>query len=415
MTEGKFNKTVLDNGIRIVTESNDYVHSAAIGVFITKGARDESADNHGAAHFLEHMVFKGTDEKDSFQIANSLESIGGMLNAATSEEYTCYFARILDEHIEPALDVLSDLVQNAVIEKDVTEVEKGVIIEEIKGVADTPSQMVIENFISDLYPDHPLGMAILGTEKSITDMTNDKLIEYRSKYYTTDNIIIAVAGRLDHESVIALVEKYFHLEKTESAPLSVAPNGVLRTGVNKIESPISQSHLCVGFRAIPYKDERRYALLVMNTILSGGMSTRLFQNIREKYGFVYSVFSFPEFMSDTGYFCAYAGTDASKTDKVIDLIKNELKKLKAEPVTSDEINSARAQWKGGALIAMESMMSRMNRIAMREMNFGTYAPVSDLIKKIDAVQQEDILSISNDIFDEEKIVVSVIQPEEQKG
>jgi len=272
--------------------------------------------------------------------------------------------------------------------------------------------LVIENFVSDLYPEHSLGMPILGTEESINNMTNEKLLEYRSKFYRPGSIIVAVAGKIDHENILSLVEKSFHLEKTDPAPMSDSPNGTLRTGVNKVNSPISQSHLCVGFRAIPYKDERRYSLLVINTILSGGMSTRLFQNIREKYGFVYSVYSFPEFMSDTGYFCTYAGTDASKTDMVIDLIKEELRKLKTEPVKSDEINSARAQWKGGALISMESMMARMNRIAMREMNFGTYAPVSELIEKIDAVQREDVLSISEDIFDEDKIVISVIQPEE---
>ena len=410
MTEGQYNKTVLENGIRVITESNGYVHSAAVGVFIATGARNENMDNHGAAHFLEHMVFKGTDSKDSFQIANSLESIGGMLNAVTGEEYTCYFARILDEHLEQAVDVLSDLVQNALLDGDVTDTEKGVIIEEIKGVADTPSQLVVERFISDMYPGHPLGMPILGTEKSIKNMKSDQLKEYRKTNYTPGNIIVAAAGNVNHDEFRSMVENYFPLKSSNSDDSYLPPDGVFNRGINRTKSPITQSHICLGFRAIAYDDDRRYAMLVLNTILSGGMSTRLFQNIREKYGFVYSVYSFPEFLYDTGYFCVYAGTDDSKTDKVIELIKNELNDLKSARVKMEEIQSARAQWKGGALISMESMMSRMNRIAIREMYFGDYSPIEDLIKKIDSVELDDVMSLSEDIFNEDDMVVTVMQP-----
>ncbi len=410
MAEGQYNKTLLDNGIRVISESNGYVHSAAVGVFIATGARNEDMNNHGAAHFLEHMVFKGTENKDSFQIANSLESMGGMLNAVTGEEYTCYFARIIDEHLEQAVDVLSDLVQNALLDGDVTDTEKGVIIEEIKGVADTPSQLVVERFISDMYPGHPLGMPILGTEKSIKSMKSDQLKEYRKTNYTPGNIIAAAAGNVDHNEFKSMVEKYFPIESAKSNNSYLPPNGEFNRGINRTKAPITQSHICLGFRAIAYDDDRRYAMLVLNTILSGGMSTRLFQNIREKYGFVYSVYSFPEFLYDTGYFCVYAGTDDSKTDKVIELIKNELDGLKSAPVKIEEIRSARAQWKGGALISMESMMSRMNRIAIREMYFGDYSPIEDLIKKIDSVEIEDVMSLSEDIFYEDDMVVTVIQP-----
>ena len=413
MTEGNHRKTLLDNGLRVVTESNDYVRSAAIGIFIKSGARNETLDNHGAAHFLEHMVFKGTETRDSFEIANSLESIGGMLNASTSEEHTVFYARILDEHMEQAIDVLSDLVQNAVIKGEVTEIEKGVIIEEIKGVEDTPSQLVVENFVSDLFPDHALGMSILGTEDSIKSMTDKKLKDYRKSNYIPENIIISAAGNLEHDEVVDLVEKYFHISSGKHATPLTAPNGTLRNGINKVNSHIAQSHICLGYRALPYNDKRRHAMLVLNTILSGGMSTRLFQNIREKYGFVYSIYSFPEFLFDTGYFCTYAGTDAKKTDEVIGLIEKEITSLKNDPVKIEEIESARAQWKGGALISMESMMSRMNRMAMLEMYFGKYSPIDDLIKKIDAVQIEDVQNLANDIFLNGEMVVSVIQPNEE--
>ena len=410
MTEGNHQKTVLENGLRVVTESNDYVRSAAIGIFIKSGARNETLENHGAAHFLEHMVFKGTETRDSFEIADSLESIGGMLNAATSEEYTVFYSRILDEHMEQAIDVLSDLVQNAVINGDVTDVEKGVIIEEIKGVEDTPSQLVVENFVSDLFPGHPLGMSILGTEDSIKSMTDTKLKDYRRRNYVPENIVISAAGNLDHDKVVELVKKHFHIPAGDKVPLFTAPNGTFRNGINKVNTHVSQSHICLGYRALPYNDERRHAMLVLNTILSGGMSTRLFQNIREKYGFVYSIFSFPEFLCDTGYFCAYAGTDAQKTDEVIGLIEKEINSLKKEPVKIEEIESARAQWKGGALISMESMMSRMNRMAMLEMHFGKYSPIDELIKKIDSVKMEDVQELANEIFIEKDMVVSVIQP-----
>ena len=412
MTEGNHQKTVLENGLRVVTESNDYVRSAAIGIFIKSGARNETLKNHGAAHFLEHMVFKGTETRDSFEIADSLESIGGMLNAATSEEYTVFYSRILDEHMEKAIDVLSDLVQNAVINGDVTDVEKGVIIEEIKGVEDTPSQLVVENFVSDLFPGHPLGMSILGTEESIKSMTDTKLKDYRRKNYIPENIVVSAAGNLDHDEVVQLGKKYFHMPAGDKAPVFTAPNGTFRNGINKVNTHISQSHICLGFRALAYNDQRRHAMLVLNTILSGGMSTRLFQNIREKYGFVYSIYSFPEFLFDTGYFCAYAGTDAQKTDEVIGLIEKEIDSLKKDPVKVEEIESARAQWKGGALISMESMMSRMNRMAMLEMYFGTYSTIDELIKKIDSVQIEDVRNLANDIFVDGDMVVSVIQPEE---
>ena len=411
MKEGNHQKTVLKNGLRIVTESNDYVRSAAIGIFIKSGARNETLNNHGAAHFLEHMVFKGTESRDSFEIANSLESIGGMLNASTSEEYTVFYSRILDEHIEEAIDVLSDLVQNAVIKSNVTEIEKGVIIEEIKGVEDTPSQLVVENFISDLFPDHSLGMPILGTKDSIKSMTTVKLKDYRKKNYIPENIIISAAGNLNHDEVVDLVSKHFHLPGGQKVPALTAPNGTLRSGINKVNTHIAQSHICLGYRALPYTDKRRHAMLVMNTILSGGMSTRLFQNIREKYGFVYSIYSFPEFLFDTGYFCTYAGTDARKTDEVIGLIEKEINSLKNEPVKIEEIESARAQWKGGALISMESMMSRMNRMAMLEMHFGKYSSIDELIKKIDSVKIEDVQNLANEIFVDGDRVVSVIQPE----
>ncbi|MCH7819641.1 MAG: insulinase family protein [Candidatus Marinimicrobia bacterium] len=411
MTEGNHKKTVLENGLCIVTESNDYVRSAAIGIFIKSGARNETSDNHGVAHFLEHMVFKGTETKDSFEIANSLESIGGSLNAATSEEYTVFYSRILDEHMENAIEVLSDLVQNAVINSDVTKIEKGVIIEEIKGVEDTPSQLVVENFLSDLFPDHSLGKPILGTEESIKSMTAAKLKEYRKKNYIPENIVISAAGNLEHDKVVELVNEYFHIPGGQELPALTAPNGTLRNGINKVNTHITQSHICLGYRALPYTDKRRHAMLVMNTILSGGMSTRLFQNIREKYGFVYSIYSFPEFLFDTGYFCTYAGTDAQKTDEVIGLIEKEIKALKNEPVKIEEIESARAQWKGGALISMESMMSRMNRMAMLEMHFGEYSSIDELIKKIDSVRIEDVKDLANDIFVEGDMVVSVIQPE----
>lgn len=411
MKEGTHRKTVLKSGLRIVTESNDYVRSAAIGIFIKSGARNETLDNHGAAHFLEHMVFKGTDERNSFEIANSLESIGGMLNASTSEEYTVFYSRILDEHMEQAIDVLSDLVQNAVIKSDVTEIEKGVIIEEIKGVEDTPSQLVVENFISDLFPDHSLGMTILGTEDSIKSMTAAKLKDYRKNNYIPENIVVSAAGNLNHDKVVELVSKYFHIPGGQKVPALTAPNGTLRSGINKVNTHIAQSHICLGYRALPYTDKRRHAMLVMNTILSGGMSTRLFQNIREKYGFVYSIYSFPEFLFDTGYFCAYAGTDAQKTDEVIGLIEKEINSLKKEAVKVEEIESARAQWKGGALISMESMMSRMNRMAMLEMHFGKYSSIDDLIKNIDSVEIKDVQNLANEIFVDGEMVVSVIQPE----
>src|ERR1051326_2654240 len=309
--ESDYKKTVLSNGIRVVTESIPYVRSIAIGVWIDVGSRDEDENTNGISHFLEHMVFKGTNRYSSQQIARSLEGVGGYLNAFTTKEHTCYYARILDDYLPQAVDVISDLAQYPVFAQKEIQKEKGVILEELKNIEDDPEDLIHDYFDRGVFTKHPLGRPIIGKAENIKNFSRADLVKHTQQNYVPGRMVVSAAGHLSHEKLVSLVEQYFGANdsrRKQPAKEATAPKQ-MQAKREVIEKPIVQAHVCLGRLSFGVKSKQRYPLLVLNTLLGDGMSSRLFQNIREKYGFAYSVYSFANFLSDTGSFGVYVGTD----------------------------------------------------------------------------------------------------------
>ena len=398
-----YNKTILNNGIRVISEEIPYVRSVSIGVWISVGSRDENEKNNGVTHLIEHMVFKGTKKRTARMIAQSLESVGGYLNAFTSKEHTCYYARVLDEHIEKAVDVLSDLILHPEFDKYELEKEKAIILEEIKNYEDEPDEIIHDEFEKLLFNPHPLGYNILGTRESLENLDRKEIENYKRKHYSSDNIIICAAGNIPHQKLVDLSYKYFgELKKTRNGYKRIPPKIRKKAEVHKIEKPIQQAHLCYGTYAFNVCDERRFPLLILNTLLGDGMSSRLYQSIREKKGLAYSVYSFANLLTDIGSFGVYAGIDKCKIDLSLLLIEKELEKIKKVPITESELKRTKAQVKGNMVLGLESMSNRMMRLAKSEIYYRKYQSVDSLIEKINKVSIESIQKVANELFDLDK-------------
>lgn len=406
-----YNKSQLPNGIRVVSEEIPHVRSISFGVWMDVGSRDENELNNGISHFLEHMVFKGTKHNTAKQIARSLESVGGYLNAFTSKEHTCFYARILDDQLPKAVDVISELVQCPVFDKKEIEKEKQVVLEELKNLEDDPDDLIHDYFDSHIFHKHPLGYPVIGKTENIKSFTKEKLRDYIRRHYVPDRMVVATAGNCKHEKVVELVERYFHGNRR---------NGTIkREGVSHrhwqakevYEKPIMQAHVCMGTRSFSIKNRMRYPLLVLNTLLGEGMSSRLFQNIREKYGFAYSIYSFANLLSDAGNFGIYIGTDVHNIENSIDLITKELDKLKSKPVSEAELKRTKEQVKGSLMLSLESMSNRMMRLGSGELYFERYFPIDDVLRNIDAVQQEDVYEVAIKLFQIENFSTVIFKPQ----
>ncbi len=409
--QSNYKKTVLPNGIRIVTEEIPYVRSVSIGVWINVGSRDENEHNNGISHFVEHMVFKGTRQFTTQQIAQSLESVGGYLNAFTSKEHTCFYARILDEHLAKAVNVLSELVQHPLIDKKEMEKEKFVVLEELKNIEDDPDDLIHDYLDHRVYYKHPLGFPVIGKAENIRNFTKDDLLNHAKTHYTSNRIVVAAAGNLKHQAVVDLVEQYFRSRKPQrnQAKRASVSNRVYSKR-EEFERPISQAHVCLGTIGYSVKSHFRYPLLVLNTLLGEGMSSRLFQNIREKYGFAYSVYSYSNLLSDTGNFGVYIGTDAQNVDNSIELIHKELNKLTTKPVGNAELKRTKAQLKGTMMLSLESMSSRMMRLGSGEMYVRNYLPLSTILKKVEAVTAEQVFETAKRLFQLENFSTIIFKP-----
>ena len=410
-----YKKTILPNGIRVVTEEIPYVRSISIGAWIDVGSRDEDTHTNGISHFLEHMVFKGTQRYSTQGIARSLETLGGYLNAFTTKEHTCFYARILDEHLPQAVDVISELVQSPTFPVRELEKEKNVVIEEIKNIEDDPDDLIHDYFDRSLYHKHPLGLPIIGTPENVSSFNQDLLYKYMREHYISNRIVVAAAGHLTHEQLLEQVTKRFTLPQKKNPPRELSAS--VRSSRSKketFEKPITQSHICIGTLGYSVKSRQRYPLLILNTILGEGMSSRLFQNIREKYGFAYSVYSFANMMSDTGNFGVYIGTDKNNIDNSIGLIHKELEKLVRKPVSTSEIKRAKAQVKGSMTLGLESTSSRMMRLGSGELYYGHFMPVDEVLKKIDAVSIEEVHELAAKLFDPTKFSTVIFKPLSEK-
>ena len=407
MSNSTIDRDVIGNGIRLLTERMTQVRSVSIGVWLTRGSRHEAAERSGIAHFVEHMLFKGTTTRTAEDIAQAIDSIGGQLDAFTAKEYASYYIKVLDEHLPLAIDILSDIVMNPAFGPEDIEREKKVVVEEIKMVEDTPDDLVHELFTQGFWQDHPLGRPILGTRETVESFDVDLLRQYFRNAYTAPNLIVSAVGNLEHARVRELVEnKFGAVPKTgevvrEQAPV-VAPKILVR---NK---DLEQSHLCVGVNSYPQKHEDRYSSYVLNTLLGGSMSSRLFQNVREKRGLAYAVFSGLSAYRDAGSFTIYAGCSNEAVGEVIDLVVEELRGVKQAPVPQAELQRSKDHLKGSLMLSLENTASRMSHLARQEIYFDRQFGLDETLQGIERVTTADVQRVATDLFRSGALAATVL-------
>jgi predicted Zn-dependent peptidase len=400
-------RDVLDNGLRILTERMTQVRSISIGVWLTRGSRHETAERGGIAHFVEHMLFKGTATRSAEDIAQQIDSIGGQLDAFTAKEYASYYIKVLDEHLPLAIDILSDIVRNPAFSPDDLEREKKVVVEEIKMVEDTPDDLVHELFTQGFWEDHPLGRPILGTKETVESFNSGLLRSYFSNVYTAKNLIVSAVGNLEHARVRDLVqEKFGSLTEVGEPALDEAPRVVPRILIRNKE--LEQSHVCLGVGSYPQNHDDRYASYVLNTLLGGSMSSRLFQNVREKRGLAYAVFSGLSAYRDAGSFTIYAGCSNEAVGQVIDLCVEELKGVKLAPVQDAELQRSKDHLKGSLMLSLENTASRMSHLARQEIYFDRQFGLDETLQGIERVTAADVQRVASDLFGNGSLSATVL-------
>jgi predicted Zn-dependent peptidase len=398
-------RTVLPGGLRIITEEMPSVRSATFGVWVGVGSRDETPSLAGATHYLEHLLFKGTKRRDAMAISASLEAVGGDLNAFTGKEYTCYHARVLDADLPLAIDVIVDMVTSSMIASADVAAERGVILEEIAMNEDDPSDAVQEAFSGALFGDSPLGRPILGTVQSINNLSRSAITGYYRRRYVAPNIVVTAAGNLTHRQVVRAVERAFRnagalgVEGAGPSPRRVGTARLLSGGsVRVVHRPTEQANLVLGMPGLARTDVRRFALDVLNSALGGGMSSRLFQEVREKRGLAYSVYSFSSRYADVGTFGIYAGCLPQKIDEVLEICRGELAKAAAHGITREELERGIGQLKGGYVLGMEDTGQRMSRLGKAELAYGELLSVDDVLRRIDAVTLDEVREVAAELF-----------------
>jgi len=400
--------TTLANGVRVITETMPHVRSVSVGIWVGSGSRRETAEQNGIAHFIEHMLFKGTTTRSAEDIARSVDSIGGNLDAFTAKELVCFNTKVLDQHLSQAFDVLSDLVLNPLFRPEDIEKEKGVILEEIKMEADSPDYLVHEIFSSNFWKDHPLGKPILGTPQTVRRFDDTMVWDFYRSVYEPSNIVVTAAGNLTHERLTSLVRQHFEsLPPGGIPPSDPVPNTHARIALRNKKS-LEQVHLCMGVPSYPLPHAERFGCYVLNTLLGGGMSSRLFQNIRERQGLAYAVFSELNPYRDTGCLSIYAGTSLESARKVVASITREFRNLKEQSVNDEELRRAKDHLKGSLMLGLESTASRMSNLARQEMYFGKFFTLDELVESIEAVTAADVQRIAQTFFDPRQIALTVL-------
>jgi len=396
-------KQELPNGLVVITEKMPYVRSVTVGIWIRTGSRGEPAALNGISHFIEHMVFKGTERRSAEEIARAVDSVGGMLDAFTSKEMVCFNARVLDEHLPIAFDVLADLVlRPRFLEEDILR-EKSVVLEEIKSDQDNPEYLVHEVFTQNFWRGHSLSLPILGTRETVKSFTRDALFDYFRPWYAPNNMLITAAGNLEHARLVEFVTREFaDLNPAPVAAAGTAPKTHARIST-RTKRELEQVHVCLGVPSYPLAHARRFAAALLNNILGGGMSSRLFQNIREKQGLAYAVFSELNSYRDTGLLSIYAGTALETAGQVVHSVIEEFRSLKEQPVSAEELRRAKDHLKGSLLLSLESSSSRMSHLARQEMYFGRFFSVDELLASIESVTCEEVQQIAREFFLPEQI------------
>jgi predicted Zn-dependent peptidase len=402
-----FRKTVLDNGVRILTEKLPAAHSAAVGFWVENGSRHENVSLNGISHFVEHMLFKGTARRSALDIAKQVDSVGGVLNAFTSQEFCCYYAKVAGAKLHTALDLLTDVLLNSVFDLDEIEKERRVILQEIHMVEDTPDERVHELFYQTLWAQHPLGLPILGTAASVSELGRETLVDYLAERYCGRNIIVTAAGDLDHDQVVATVARAFADLPVGQKPLCSPPD-TFHHAVNLQKKDLDQVHICLGLRALPQSHPDRFSCQMLNTILGSSMSSRLFQKLREERGMAYSVYSYLNSYSDTGALVVYAGTSPEDAPHACGIILKELHQIKCRPVAEEELTSAKEQLKGQFLLSLESTENHMTRLAKNEIYFGRLLEVDEVLRRIDQVTSRDIHCLADSMLHNEELALQIV-------
>lgn len=394
--------------MKVITEVMPHVRSVSVGVWIGTGSRRETAEQNGISHFIEHMLFKGTKHRTAQDIARSVDSIGGNLDAFTAKEMVCYNTKVLDQHLPIAMDVLSDLVLNPLFREEDIEKERGVILEEIKMDADSPDYLVHEIFTANFWKDHPLGRPILGTRETVKKFNRQMIEDYYRSVYTPENFLITAAGNLTHERLVQLAAERFDAVKNGGpVPPQAKPSTHARVAL-KSKKDLEQVHLCIGVPSYPIPHEDRFTCYVLNTVLGGGMSSRLFQNIRERQGLAYAVFSELNPYTDTGCLAVYAGTSLESARRVVECVMKEFAELKQEIVPADELQRAKDHMKGSLMLGLESTSSRMSNLARQEMHFGRFFSLDELLESIEKVTDADVQRVAQTFFDRRNVALTVL-------
>jgi predicted Zn-dependent peptidase len=408
-----YQKTILDNGIKVITEEIPYLKSVSIGVWVNTGSRDERPNENGISHFIEHLLFKGTERRTAFDIAKEIDSVGGTLNAFTGREYTCFYAKVIDKNLALAIDLLSDIFLHPLMDSKDVERERMVILQEIKMVEDTPDDYIHDLFNRACWGDHPLGFPIFGTSELVQSFSRDQIYQFFKDHYQPNRIIICAAGNLKHQEIVDSIDATFgRIPRSEKARERLKPDSISTTNIWRRE--LEQVHFCLGTKGLQYNHSLRFASYVLNTILGGGMSSRLFQEIRENRGLAYSVYSYLPAYIDTGLVVVYAGTNEASFREVIELILKEFKQLKDEPLKNGELETAKEQLKGNLLLSLESSENLMTRLAKNEIYFESYLPIERILKGIDEVREEVIQRLTSEIFDERFFCLTVLGPMDGK-
>lgn len=404
-----YRKDTLSNGIRVVSETLPKSRSVSIGVWVKVGSRHEAPELGGASHFIEHMFFKGTEKRSAKDIAIAMDSLGGEMNAFTSQETTTYYAKVVDEHLPVVIEILADILLGARFDAVEMEKERKVILEEIKGVEDTPDDYIHELFTGTVWPDNALGRPILGTRDTIKSLKHTDILSYIDAYYSPREIVISVAGNFEHAALIELLNRHFGpLNRGAAAKKEATP--VFTRAVTVKKKQLEQVQLCIGCKGLHYTHEDRFVLSALNTVLGNSMSSRLFQEIREQNALAYSIYSYVTSYRDTGLLTVYAGADPANALEVVRLVMKELKKIKDEGIAAAEEQRVRNQIKGSLILSLESSNSHMSRIARQEIYFGKYMSMDDIIKGVEKVTRDQVQELARRLFTPENVSLTILGP-----
>ncbi len=400
-------KSLLSNGVRVLTEAMPHSLSATIGIWVENGSRYEQPHENGVSHLIEHLLFKGTRKRTAAQIAEEIDAVGGVLNAFTGKEYTCYYAKVLGTDLEMATDLLADLFLNSLFDAEEIKREQQVVLQEISQAEDTPDDFIHDLFNLKFWSGHPLALPIAGTVATVTSLDRDLMTSFMDQRYRAERVFIAAAGKVDHDALVAQCERLFSGIAGDGRVDQLRPPKVHSVVLNH-EKQLEQAHLCLGGPGISQTHQSRYAGYVLNTALGGGMSSRLFQEVREKRGKVYSIYSFLSSHLDCGYFAIYAGTNPEWVDEVLDITLAELRQVAREGLRPAELERAKSQLKGNLLLGLESTDARMNRLARNEIYFRRDIPVEELARDIEAVTRDQVVELANTFFDPHQMALVVL-------